>query len=315
MKKFIIPLIVLACSACSRQTYEGYLFTYFTGNDKADEQIHFATSKDGFNFKALNGNKPVISSPEISRTGGVRDPHILRTEDGKHFYMVVTDMTSCKGWDSNRGMVLLKSDNLTDWKHSAIHMPERFSGHEDLKRVWAPQTIYDKKAGKYMVYFSMQHGDGPDIIYYAYANPEFTDLESEPKVLFTPVDGKSCIDADIVIKDGLYYMFYKTEGHGNGIKLATTTDLTSGKWTEYPDYKQQTPHAVEGAGTFPLIGTDKYILMYDVYMNGAYQFTETTDMQHFKVVDSEVSMDFHPRHGTVIPVTGKELKRLNDKWK
>ena len=67
---------------------------------------------------------------------------------------------------------------------------------------------------------------------------------------------------------------------------------------------------VEGAGIFPLIGTDKYILMYDVYMKGKYQFTESTDLENFKVIDNAISMDFHPRHGTVMPITDKELKRL-----
>ncbi|MBR2981162.1 MAG: arabinosidase, partial [Odoribacter sp.] len=92
--------------------------------------------------------------------------------------------------------------------------------------------------------------------------------------------------------------------------LATTKSLTSGEWTEYPDYKQQTTDAVEGAGTFKLIGSDKYILMYDVYMRGTYQFTESTDLMNFQVIDNEISMDFHPRHGTVIPITEKEYKRL-----
>ena len=105
-------------------------------------------------------------------------------------------------------------------------------------------------------------------------------------------------------------MFYKTEGNGNGIKKATTSSLTSGQWTESDDYKQQTKDAVEGAGIFPLIGSDKYILMYDVYMKGKYQFTESADLEHFKVIDHAVSMDFHPRHGTVIPITQKELQRL-----
>ena len=85
-------------------------------------------------------------------------------------------------------------------------------------------------------------------------------------------------------------MFYKTEGHGNGIKKATTKKLTSGKWIESPDYKQQTDKAVEGAGTFKLIDSDKYILMYDVYMNGQYQFTESTDLDNFKVIDSSISI-------------------------
>ncbi len=54
--------------------------------------------------------------------------------------------------------------------------------------------------------------------------------------------------------------------------------------------------------------------MYDVYMKGKYQFTETTDLKNFKVIDSEVKMNFHPRHGTIIPITRAELKRITDKW-
>lgn len=291
-----------------------YLFVYFTGNHISQEAVCYAVSMDGYTYWALNDNKPVIDSKVISSTGGVRDPHILRCEDGKTFYMVVTDMVSDNGWDSNRAMVLLKSTDLVNWSHSVINMQKRYEGQEKLKRVWAPQTIYDPEAGKYMVYWSMKYGDGPDVIYYAYANADFTDLEGEPKPLFVPADKKSCIDGDIVYKDGVYHLFYKTEGHGNGIRVATTTSLTSGQWKENLEYKQQTKEAVEGAGTFKLIGEDKYILMYDVYMKGAYQFTETTDLEHFKVIDHDVKMNFHPRHGTIIPITRSELKRISDKW-
>lgn len=291
-----------------------YLFVYFTGNHISQEAVCYAVSMDGYTYWALNDNKPVIDSKVISSTGGVRDPHILRCEDGKTFYMVVTDMVSDNGWDSNRAMVLLKSTDLIHWSHSVINMQKRYEGQEKLKRVWAPQTIYDPEAGKYMVYWSMKYGDGPDVIYYAYANADFTDLEGEPKPLFVPADKKSCIDGDIVYKDGIYHLFYKTEGHGNGIRVATTNSLTSGQWKENLEYKQQTKEAVEGAGTFKLIGEDKYILMYDVYMKGAYQFTETTDLEHFKVIDHEVKMNFHPRHGTIIPITRSELKRITDQW-
>ena len=294
--------------------YVAYLFAYFTGNKVEEEAVRYAISSNGYNYYTLNNNQPVIDSKKISSTGGVRDPHILRGEDGKTFYMVLTDMTSSKGWDSNRAMVLLKSSDLINWTSNVINIQEKYEGQGDLKRVWAPQTIYDPEAGKYMVYWSMKHGDGTDIIYYAYANDDFTDLEGEPRPLFLPENGKSCIDGDIVLKDGLFYMFYKTEGHGNGIKLATTRSLTSGQWTEYEDYKQQTPEAVEGSSVFKLIGSDKYILMYDVYMKGAYQFTESTDLMNFRVIDHEISMDFHPRHGSIIPITQKELDALIAKW-
>lgn len=294
--------------------FAGYLFAYFKGNAVKDEAVCFAISTDGYNYRALNNNEPVIDSKLVSTTGGVRDPHILRGVDGRSFYMVLTDMTSSKGWDSNRAMVLMKSDDLINWKHAVINIQQRYKGHDDLKRVWAPQTIYDPAVKKYMVYWSMQHGNGPDIIYYAYANSDFTDLESEPAVLFRPKNGKSCIDGDIIHKNGLFYLFYKTEGNGNGIKLALTDSLTSGKWIEQAGYKQQTKDAVEGSGVFKLNQSDKYILMYDVYGKGKYQFCESYDLDKFKVIDHEVKMDFHPRHGTIIPVSRKELKDLTNRW-
>lgn len=301
-------------SGPAEKDFAGYLFTYFKGNAVADEAVCYAISRDGYNYLALNQNNPIIDSKQISSTSGVRDPHILRCEDGKTFYMVVTDMTSSKGWDSNRAMVLLKSNDLINWTSTVINIQQKYPNQENLKRVWAPQTIYDPSAGKYMVYWSMQHGSGPDIIYYAYVNPDFTDFEGEPQVLFTPESGKSRIDGDIINKNGLYYMFYKTEGHGNGIKLAITDNLSSGKWIEQPGYKQQTSEAVEGSSIFRLINSDTYILMYDVYMKGNYQFCESKDLDVFKVVDKEISMDFHPRHGSIIPITAKELKRITDKW-
>jgi hypothetical protein len=294
--------------------FAGYLFTYFKGNAVKDEAVCFAISTDGYNYRALNNNEPVIDSKSISSTGGVRDSHILRGEDGRSFYMVLTDMTSSKGWDSNRAMVLMKSDDLVNWKHTIINIQERYKGQDDLKRVWAPQTIFDPSAGKYMVYWSMQHGSGPDIIYYAYANSDFTGFESEPAVLFRPKNGKSCIDGDIIPKNGLFYLFYKTEGNGNGIRLAITDSLTSGKWIEQAGYKQQTKDAVEGSGVFKLNRSDRYILMYDVYGKGKYQFCESYDLDKFKVIDQDVKMDFHPRHGTIIPVTRQELKNLTARW-
>ncbi len=312
--------LLAACEMCrylektDTEDYTAYLFVYFTGNRIEQEAISYAISNNGYTYRALNDGKPVIDSKTISSTGGVRDPHILRCNDGKTFYMVATDMVSDNGWDSNRAMVLLKSTDLIHWTHSIVNIQETYENQKKLKRVWAPQTIYDPEAEKYMVYWSMKHGRGPDIIYYAYANDDFTGFIAPPQPLFLPKDKKACIDGDIVYRDGTYYLFYKTEGHGDGIKLATTQSLSFGQWKEYDDYKQQTTEAVEGAGTFKLIGQDKYILMYDVYKKKEYQFTETTDFQHFTIVDNKIDMDFHPRHGTIMPITSEELTRLINKW-
>jgi hypothetical protein len=60
-----------------------------------------------------------------------------------------------------------------------------------------------------MIYFSMKHGNDPDKIYYAYANKDFTDLESTPKQLFFNPINTACIDGDIVEHNGKYYLFFK----------------------------------------------------------------------------------------------------------
>ena len=62
--------------------FEGYLFAYFEGQGEQQEHLRFALSNDGVNWRALNGNRPVVSSDSISESGGIRDPHILRGEDG-----------------------------------------------------------------------------------------------------------------------------------------------------------------------------------------------------------------------------------------
>ena len=299
----------------SPMSLSSYLFVYFTGNGTDEEQIRFALSKDGYNYLALNDNKPVINTEKISSTGGVRDPHILRGKDNKTFYMVATDMQVAKnGWGPNYAMVFLKSTDLLNWKSSVINIPARFPEFATVNRVWAPQTIYDPKAGKYMIYWSMRFGTDKDKIYYAYANKDFTGLESVPKQLFFSPDNAACIDGDIEFKDGQYHLFFKTEDRQPGIKKAVSDQLTTGYVMKNDNYLQQTSEAVEGAGTFRLNNSEEWILMYDLYKKGKYQFTKSTDLEKFTAVDDEVSMDFHPRHGTVLPITAKEAAALTNKW-
>lgn len=310
-----IALALLMVSGATAKKMTNYLFAYFTGNDPKQEQICFAVSNDGFNYTPLNGGKPIIGSDSIAMTQGVRDPHILRGEDG-NFYMVVTDMRCSLGWASNRGIVMLKSKDMIHWQHHTIQFPQKYQGTNfaHVTRVWAPQTIYDKKVGKYMVYFSLLTDDGTipyDRVYWCYANKDFTDLEGEPKVLFD--FHHPSIDTDIVQdKDGLYHLFFKTEGAGHkGIRQYTFTDLhRSESWQLLDGYCETTKESVEGAGVFPLI-EGGWCLMYDCYGNGHYQFTKSADLKQFKFVqNTETKGAFTPRHGTTIQITNKELKRL-----
>lgn len=320
---FFLDIIIVSLSSCkiikkieiNNNAYESYLFTYFIGNSPGEEAICYALSKDGYNYYALNNNKPIVDSKDISTTGGVRDPHILRNEDGKTFYMVVTDLyVQEQGWN-NYAMVLLKSTDLINWTASKINIPETYPKEfGNIDRVWAPQTIYDKESKRYMVYWSMHTENNPDIIYYAFANKDFTGFETTPKQLFYNLSNSASIDGDIIYKDGKYHLFFKNEDQGQkGIMRAVSDKLTEG-YVQINGNVDQTDEAVEGSGVFKLINSDTYILMYDMYMKGTYQFAESTDLEHFKVVDNSISMDFHPRHGTVIPITRKEEKALIDNW-
>lgn len=334
MKKFITAsLMASVCAyslpalAAEPEKTDAYLFAYFEGGGDRDlhEHLRFALSEDGFNWKALNHNSPIINSDTISQSGGIRDPHILRSPDGKSFLMVATDMSAARhGWVENPGIVMMKSDDLINWTHSTVNLrkdfPKKFG---DAYWVWAPQTIYDPDAKKYMIYFTLRRDD-PDkglVTYYAYANKDFTGFESGPKVLFRAKYG--CIDNDIVKgPDGLWHMFYKgntKDENGkeikNGIQYATAKKL-KGPWKEshrYVDaYAGKTP--VEGSGIFKLNDSDDYVLMYDLYTSGKYEYQTSKDLVNFSETPQSFTKDFFPRHGTVMPITRDEYDRLQKQW-
>lgn len=320
------PLQVSAAKkAAPDNKFAGYLFAYFEGSGNKQEHLRFAISEDANNWYALNDNQPVIASDSISTSGGIRDPHILRGEDGC-YYIVATDMNTVKnGWKDNPGIVLMKSKDLVNWTHSKIVLKEDYKEHfSDAYWVWAPQTIYDKKAKKYMIYFTLQRtGDGRKslVTYYAYANKDFTGFESEPKVLFNAKYG--CIDNDIIERNGVYHMFYKgniknAEGKEiqNGIQQATAKKL-KGPWKEdfkFIDAYADSKIGVEVSGVFKLNDKNEYVLMYDLYGSGRYEYQTSKDLNTFSTKPESFRKDFFPRHGTVCSVTKDEMERLQQKW-
>jgi len=326
---FLVTIFISLLTGCVSNKapgYEGYLFAYFEGSGEKDlqEQLRFGVSTDAVNWFALNDNQPIISSSEISQTGGIRDPYIMRGNDGNAFYMVATDMFTVKnGWGHNPGIVMLKSDNLTDWNHSVIDLaktyPDTFG---NVQWVWAPQIIFDSVESKYLVYFTIRFKEDQNLDFYcAYANDDFTGFMNEPTLMFQAKYG--AIDGDIIYKDGIYHFFYKgntkdNEGkeYKNGIKKATSKSL-HGPWVEdskYLDAYAEKSIPVEGSSIFKLNHSDTYILMYDLYTSQRYEFQRSTDLSHFTEIPESFTKNFNPRHGSVISITRDELVRLNQKW-
>lgn len=301
----------------------GYLFAYFPSNE--DENLYYAISENGFDYTPINKGKPVMLSDTVAKKKGIRDPYVIKGQDNK-YYMVTTDMKSAEGWASNRGIVMYTSDDLVNWKHSAVNFPERFPQWSNVTRVWAPEMIWDPEyvnedgtKGRYMVYFSLLTDVENDFdkIYYSYANDDFTDLITDPVFLYDR--GSATIDGDIVYdeKTGVYHMVYKNEGSG-GLCQVTATSLTTGEgeapgsqWSEPSGPIQQTDVPVEGAGLFKLLDGQTWVLMYDCYTEGYYQFCTSEDLEKFKLVaQTEKRGNFHPRHGSVITLTADEKTEL-----
>ncbi len=332
-----VPALQTQAQEAGKSPYSSYLFAFFSDNSPRGEQVRYAISDDGFDYKSLNFGRPVIASDTISLKKGVRDPHIMRGEDGKTFYMVLTDMRSSEGWQSNDGLVLMKSTDLIHWQHTAIDFPTRFPNLEGFDRknlhaVWAPQTIWDPVEKKYMIYYSIgRHDweyptDDPNFnqpyfrIFYSYANENFTDI-TEPKLLFD--FGTAAIDGDIVYdaKNQEYVLFFKDEGRsvmnkkGNfrtrqGVMRATSKSLTGPYTVEYRHLQKPGQYPVEGSSVFPLINSDEFILMYDCYANGFYQFCKG-DLKNFTYIkDTPTRGTFTPRHGSVVHITKAERERL-----
>lgn len=335
--------IALLCAtphhvAAQKSPYSSYLFAFFSNNSPYGEQIRYALSDDGYDYRSLNEGRPVIASDSISLKKSIRDPHIMRSEDGKTFYMVLTDMRSDEGWQSNDGLILMKSTDLLHWQHTAIDFPTRFPNlpgfdRENLHAVWAPQTIWDPVEKKYMIYYSIgRHDweyptDDPNFnqpyfkLFYSYANEDFTDI-TEPKLLFD--FGTASIDGDIVYdkRNEEYVLFFKDEGRsvmntkGNfrtrqGVMRATSKSLTGPYTVEYKHLQKPGQYPVEGSSVFPLINSDEYVLMYDCYAEGHYQFCKSSDLKNFTYVrDTKTFGTFTPRHGSVMHITKAERERL-----
>ena len=321
-------IIVLATMQVQSQEekFSRYLFAYFEGGGNAAQQEHlrFAISRDAVNWRALNNNQIVVASDTISKSGGIRDPHILRGENGEYL-IVATDMSSYRhGWVDNPGIVLMRSTDLVNWTHAFIELKTAFpTNFGDAYWVWAPQVIYDEEVGKYMIYFTLQRNDRKTLVtYYAYANADFTAFEAEPQMLFDAKYGS--IDNDIIKgPDGKWHLFYKGNIKNSagqeiqkGIQQAVADNLR-GPYKEdfaFLDAYANNSTDVEGSSTFKLIGQQKYILMYDLYGAGRYEYQISTDLWHWTQKPLSFTKDFFPRHGSVIPITLDEAKRMAAKW-
>jgi hypothetical protein len=312
-----------------------YLLVYFKDDTHG---LYFATSDDGYTFTDVNGGKPVMAGDTIASQRGIRDPHITRGADG-WFYMAMTDLhiygkqkgyratdwerpRSLYDWGNNKGFVLMKSKDLIHWTHTTLDLYAKYP-KLDIGCAWAPELIYDEKAGKIMIYFTMREGHGKTKLYYAYMNEEFTGLETEPRILFDYPDSTvQILDADITkLPDGRFCMMYVAQEKPGGIKMAVSDEINGG-YAYQPAQVDFENGSCEAPNVWKRAGENKWVLMYDVFSVKPHNFgfAETADFKTFTNLghfDQGVMKRTNfavQKHGAVIQLTEEEARRLKEHW-
>ncbi len=136
-----------------------YVMGYFTESPNGlgdDYGLHLAVSTDSLQWMPLNQNNPVVTP--TGGTGGLRDPFILRKQDGT-FVVLATDL---KGTDWS-----LQSQYIHVWDSVDLRS---FTGYRRLKlhdmatHSWAPEAYWDARRGQYGIIYSAVNSTGHNVI-------------------------------------------------------------------------------------------------------------------------------------------------------
>lgn len=307
MKTLSILICFLLSITVTQAQKDVYLFSYFI--DNGQDGLHFAYSRDGLNWEALNNEKSLLT-PTVGKDKLMRDPCIIKGADGL-FHMVFTT-----GWH-DKIIGYSSSKDLIHWSdQKAIPVME----HEPTaKNSWAPEVFYDDQKKNYIIYWATtipgRHTDvadsesekGLNHRIYAVTTPDFKTF-SETKMFYNP--DFSVIDATILKRNGLYYMFVKNENpkpaeknirvveskHAFGpFPLKTSPPITGNYWAEGP--------------TAVTIGDYTYVY-FDKYIDHKYGAVRSKDMKRWEDVSDQVHFPKGIRHGTVFKVSEAVFKGL-----
>lgn len=298
------------------QAYYGYLMAHFTGEGPDGEQVYFAVSEDGLHWKDLNGGQPVLRS-EIGEKGA-RDPFLIRSpRDGK-FYLIATDLriASGKGWgaavnEGSRDIIVWESEDLVRWSSPwAVTV-----GIEGAGCVWAPEAIYDETTDDFLVFWASATQEPHETqrkhkIYSARTRDFRTFIQAEKYI----ERDNHIIDTTIIAHNGMYYRYSKDETTKN-IRAEKGSSLHKEAFVHLSAPNLEAIPGVEGPQIFKFNDCEEWCLIIDRFAEGKGYLplvTNDLDSGDFRVLDDD-EFDLgrsKKRHGSVIPVTESEYRRL-----
>jgi len=293
-----------------------YLFVTFKGEQTPmTEQVYFAVSTDGRNWKALNHSEPVLVSTVGEK--GVRDPYLIRSPDRKGFYLIATDLSIHLNGDwkraqqnGSRSIVIWNSEDLVHW--SAPRLVK--VAPDDAGCTWAPEAVYDESKGEYLTFWASRTGRDhyrKQRIWAAWTRDFVT--FGEPFIYIEkPWD---VIDTTIVREAGQFYRFSKDEEF-KAITMEASAGLMEA-WTTKTHFSLSKLTGYEGPSCYQIKpATDAkpatWCLILDQYSKGTgYQPFVTEDLSQGQfVLGQEFRFPFHFRHGSVLPISEAEYQRL-----
>ena len=333
----------LSANVVKADSGEKFLMAYFTGNLQTEQQIKFAVSTDGANFKPLYGGNAVLQEKSTDTnnyngytyTDGVRDPYIFDGHDG-YYYCIATDLeaTAYGFWGNQSQMVLWRSADLINWSDAyylniaQICNAKRGTSFDnsDFQRTWAPEVYYED--GQYMIYFALAGGDYQATRMHYMLTDNLMDWThySAPQVLYDP--GYDDIDADIIKEGDTYYMFYKDETPGRSTVCLATASNYTGPYTFVGQFDTTSATGgIEGCEVYT-VGSNYYLVAdrfgaagnFAIYNMGTSlaAVAGAVNDGHISVTSSPISTveelygftNLTPRHGSIMHISDSQYNAL-----
>ncbi|MGX9348628.1 glycoside hydrolase family 43 protein [Microbacterium sp. KNMS] len=321
-----------------RCKFSSYLFVHFTGeDDDAAEQVHFAVS-DGASLSdwdLLADGAPVLTS-ELG-TRGVRDPFLLRKEDGG-FVILATDLKvhGAGGFgvgqeNGSTDILVWESDDLVTWtgpRAVSVMGPE-------AGNVWAPEAVWSAEHGAYLVYWASNlYPEGGERraadSYNRMMIAQTADFAtfSEPRVWIDVRRGPGygTIDSTLARDGAHWYRFTKDEEPGTmhvfaerGDDVLRPTEGRIGSAWELLAEGIGSDVISHGEGPIIVRSLDErsWLLFIDwpPYGGGTgYRVFESADLADGTWTPSAHAVPPRFRHGSVVPITAEERERLLAAW-
>ncbi|MEV7094591.1 glycoside hydrolase family 43 protein [Amycolatopsis sp. NPDC051045] len=293
-------------AARAQATYDGYVMAYFTESPAmtgADYGLHLAVSADGLDWMPLNQNNPVVTPS--AGTGGLRDPFVLRKQDGR-FVVLATDL---KGTDWS-----LQNQYVHVWDSADLRgftAYRRIKLHSMATHSWAPEAFWDPSRNQYAIIYSAAYG-GHDVIMVNYTTDFVT--VSAPQVFFDP--GHATIDGTMAVIGGVNYLYVKNNTNSTLVGQRSGS-LAAGSFTTYKTGIAP-GRGVEAPQIVPAPAGNRWYLWGDTWSpNGRFFCWETTDVAAGNwtlLGDRAYTQPLNSKHPGITPITAAERSALVAKW-